>query len=141
MRIPYETIHRDTETIEFSILDDVMNKRARKLVDLSTFFTAPPTYRDKIRENYNRELNEILDREAKELNGSKKLINLEDKVTSEAAWRAMILHEGVAEVPPVPTFREVINHVCKKKTWVVPISDLDYLDEDFRVFKSSLGLD
>lgn len=122
MRIPYETIHRDTETIEFSILDDVMNKRARKLVDLSTFFTAPPTYRDKIREKYNRELNEILDREAKELNGSK----LEDKVTSEEAWRPMILHEGVAEVPPVPTFREVINHVCKKKTYLVPISDLDY---------------
>lgn len=41
----------------------------------------------------------------------KKKFNLEDKIMSEEAWRALVPHESEAEVPPVPTYGKIIDYV------------------------------
>lgn len=37
--------------------------------------------------------------------------NIDDKIMSEEEWRAMIPHESPAEIPPVPTYKQVVQYV------------------------------
>ena len=39
--------------------------------------------------------------------------SLEDKITTREEWLKMIPHESEAEVPPVPTFKEVLDYIYK----------------------------
>lgn len=113
MRTPNEIIHKEMNSIEFTMFDDVMNKTAKKIVDSWIFFSGSPEERSNIRSQINRELNRTLDREARKLNEPNRFITLQDKITSDEAWRAMIPHESPAEVPPVPTFKEVLDYIYK----------------------------
>ena len=36
---------------------------------------------------------------------------LEDKIMTEEEWRALVPHESEAEVPPVPTYKQIIDYV------------------------------
>lgn len=40
-----------------------------------------------------------------------KKFNLEDKIMTEEEWRALVPHESEAEVPPVPTYRKIVEYV------------------------------
>ena len=110
MRTPNEIVHEDADSIEFTMFDDVMNKTARKITDRSLFLSLDPFNRDMSRQKINRDLNEVLDREARKLNESKKF-NLDDKIMTEEEWRALVPHESEAEVPPVPTYGKIIQYV------------------------------
>ena len=108
MRTPNEIVHEDADSIEFTMFDDVMNKTARKIFDRSLLLSLDPFNREMSRQKINRDLNEVLDREARKLNESKKF-NLDDKIMTEEEWRALVPHESEAEVPPVPTYKQIIE--------------------------------
>ena len=38
---------------------------------------------------------------------------IEDKITTREEWLKMVPHESEAEVPPVPTFKEVLDYIYK----------------------------
>ena len=42
-----------------------------------------------------------------------KKISLEDKITTREEWLKMVPHESEGEVPPVPTFKEVLDYIYK----------------------------
>lgn len=112
MRTPKEIVHEDANSIEFTMFDDEINKTARKIFDRTQFFMAPDGARDVIRQNINRELNKVLDREVRKLRREpKRFITLEDKIMTEEAWRALVPHESEAEVCPVPTYKQILDYV------------------------------
>lgn len=38
-------------------------------------------------------------------------MKLEDKITTREEWLKMVPHESEAEVPPVPTYKQILDYV------------------------------
>lgn len=67
MRIPNEIVHKDSNSIEFTIFDDKINKTASKIIDFELFMSFDPFWRENIRKGINSKLKKILDKESKEI--------------------------------------------------------------------------
>lgn len=71
MRIPNEIVHKESDSIEFTIFDDRTKKTARKITDFSLFMSWDPQTRQQIRSGINRKLNRALDED-------ERIYNVED---------------------------------------------------------------